>query len=141
MNPINGPGGPDVRRTGGVGQAGRSGGPSSPSPGAQGPSFNQVLREEALHDREVKLSGHALARLQMRNISLSSEDMKKLRDAVDRAEAKGAREALVLMSGPSRDRDLALVVSVKNRTVITAMEGESMKENVFTNIDSAVVVR
>lgn len=77
----------------------------------------------------------------MRNISLSAEDMQKLRDAVDRAEAKGAREALVLMPGSSRDRDLALVVSVKNRTVITAMEGESMNENVFTNIDSAVVVR
>lgn len=82
-----------------------------------------------------------MARLQTRNISLGPEDMNRLRDAVDRAEAKGAREALILMSGPSRDQDLAMVVSVKNRTVITAMEGDSMKDSVFTNIDSAVVVR
>jgi len=82
-----------------------------------------------------------MTRLQMRNITLSPEDMDKLRGAVDRAEAKGAREALILMSRPSRDQDLALVVSVKNRTVITAMDGETLKDNVFTNIDSAVVVR
>jgi flagellar operon protein len=82
-----------------------------------------------------------MTRLQMRNITLSPEDMDKLRGAVDRAEAKGAREALILMSRPSPDQDLALVVSVKNRTVITAMDGENLKDNVFTNIDSAVVVR
>lgn len=81
-----------------------------------------------------------MTRLQMRNITLSPDDLNKLRDAVDRAEAKGAREALVLMSRPSRDQDLALVVSVKNRTVITAMDGDSLKDNVFTNIDSAVIV-
>jgi flagellar operon protein len=81
-----------------------------------------------------------MTRLQMRNITLSLDDLNKLRDAVDRAEAKGAREALVLMSRPSREQDLALVVSVKNRTVITAMDGDSLKDNVFTNIDSAVIV-
>ncbi len=140
MNAINGPGGSDFRRVGGAGQTGRPGG-ASPAARTQGPAFDHILKEEAQRNRDVKLSGHALARLQTRNISLSPDDMSKLRDAVDRADAKGAREALVLMSGPSRDQDLALVVSVKNRTVITAMEGDSLKDNVFTNIDSAVVVR
>ena len=82
-----------------------------------------------------------MTRLQMRNITLSPDDMDRLREAVDRAEGKGAREALILMSREPGGQDLALVVSVKNRTVITAMEGESLKDNVFTNIDSAVVVR
>ena len=67
--------------------------------------------------------------------------MGRLSEAVDRAEAKGAREALVLMPGAERTDDLALVVSVKNRTVITAMDGNSIQDNVFTNIDSAVVAR
>jgi flagellar operon protein len=53
---------------------------------------------------------------------------------VDKAEAKGAKESLVLVD------DVALVVSVKNRTVITAVDRQHLKENVFTNIDSAVVV-
>jgi len=139
VNLMDGPGG--FPRVGGPDQAGKPGvSPARPSR-AQGAPFGEVLREEAQRNREVKLSGHAMTRLQMRNISLSQDDMNKLRDAVDRAEAKGAREALVLMSRPSREQDLALVVSVKNRTVITAMEGESLKDNVFTNIDSAVVVR
>jgi flagellar operon protein len=139
VNAINGPGGSDLRRIGGPGQAGRPGG--APPGGARGAEFGKILREEAQRNRDVKLSGHALARLQTRSISLGPDDMDRLRDAVDRAEAKGAREALVLMSGPSREQDLAFVVSVRNRTVITAMEGDSMKDNVFTNIDSAVDVR
>ncbi|HEX3047301.1 MAG TPA: flagellar biosynthesis protein, partial [Bacillota bacterium] len=58
-----------------------------------------------------------------------------LRDAVNKAEAKGARESLILMD------QMALVVSIKNRTVITAVDNESLKDNVFTNIDSAVIVK
>ena len=53
---------------------------------------------------------------------------------VDRAAAKGAKESLVMID------DVALVVSVKNRTVITAVDKAQLKENVFTNIDSAVIV-
>ena len=54
--------------------------------------------------------------------------------------AKGARDALLLMPGASRGEDLALVVSITHRTVVTAVDGENIHENVFTNIDSAVVV-
>ena len=55
-------------------------------------------------------------------------------DGVDRAAAKGAKESLVLVD------NAALVVSIKNRTVITAVDQAHLKENVFTNIDSAVIV-
>ena len=94
--------------------------------------FDQVLNQTL---GGVKFSQHASQRLQTRNISLSNEQMNQLKSAVDKAAQKGARESLILMNN-----DLALVVSVTNRTVITAMDGSSIRDNVFTNIDSAVIV-
>ena len=94
--------------------------------------FEQVLNQAI---NGVKFSQHATQRLQTRNINLTPTQMNQLNNAVDKAAQKGARESLILM-----DKDLALVVSVTNRTVITAMDGASIKDNVFTNIDSAVIV-
>jgi flagellar operon protein len=94
------------------------------------PGFDQALAQAMA--RPVKFSAHAQERLTRRQLSPS--EMLELSKAVDRAEEKGARESLVLL------RDLALVVSIKNRTVITAVEGSRMKENIFTNIDSAVIL-
>ena len=95
-------------------------------------SFDQVLNQTL---GNVKFSQHATQRLQTRNINLSNDQMNQLKSAVDKAAQKGARESLILMNN-----DLALVVSVTNRTVITAMDGSSIRDNVFTNIDSAVIV-
>jgi flagellar operon protein len=81
----------------------------------------------------LKFSAHAEQRMRDRNIRLSDVELARLRDAVDRARAKGARESLVMMD------NAAFVVSVRNQTVITAVDRESMKQNVFTNIDSAVI--
>ncbi len=94
--------------------------------------FEQVL-SQALGG--VKFSQHASQRLQTRNINLSQIQLQQLNSAVDKAAQKGSRESLILMNN-----ELALVVSVTNRTVITAMDGASIKDNVFTNIDSAVIV-
>lgn len=104
----------------------------STSPSTAGVSFNEILEKQLNGD--VKFSQHALQRLQSRNIKLDEAAMDKLNGAVDKAAQKGAKESLILMN------NLALVVSVKNRTVITAMDGSSMKDSVFTNIDSAVIV-
>jgi flagellar operon protein len=52
---------------------------------------------------------------------------------VGQAEAKGSKDSLILLD------DLALVVSVQNRLVVTAMDEQSSKEHVFTNIDSVVI--
>lgn len=95
------------------------------------PSFGQVLEQELTG---VKFSQHARDRLQTRNIKFGQTELSKLNSAIEKAAGKGARESLVLMD------NLALVVSVKNRTVITALDGASIKDNVFTNIDSAVIV-
>lgn len=97
------------------------------------PSFQKILQGELQQDKEIKFSRHATERLYARRIELGEEQLSRLKDAVDKAEAKGCRESLVLLD------DLALVVSVKNKTVITAVDGENRKENVFTNIDSAVI--
>lgn len=94
-------------------------------------SFGEVLAQELTG---LKFSQHAVERLASRRIELSGADLAKLGSAVDKAARKGARDSLILMN------DLALVVSVKNRTVITAMDGDSLKDNVFTNIDSAVII-
>jgi flagellar operon protein len=72
--------------------------------------------------------------LDSRNISISREDLKRLEKGIDRAAQKGSRDSLILMD------QMALIVSVKNRTVITAVDDANLKENVFTNIDSAVIV-
>lgn len=100
--------------------------------GVKSGEFGLILERQL---SQVKFSQHALQRMASRDINLGSEQLGRLQNAVDKAAQKGAKEALVLM-----DNNLAFVVSVKNRTVITAVDGESMKDNVFTNIDSAVIV-
>lgn len=96
--------------------------------------FDSVLQTTVDRGLALKFSAHAKERLALRNIELSAEDMARIGDAVSKAAAKGARQSLLVME------DMAFIVSVTNRTVITALDGNSMKENVFTNIDSAVIV-
>ncbi|ABB33318.1 flagellar operon protein [Geobacter metallireducens RCH3] len=110
--------------------------PAQPQPakqgGAQPPAFAKIL-DGKMPAQGVKFSQHAQERLRARGISLNEADMKRLEGAVDSVAQKGGRESLIMLG------DAALVVSVKNRTVITAMDRGSMQGNVFTNIDSAVV--
>jgi flagellar operon protein len=98
--------------------------------GTNASAFENVLQEEL---RGLTFSRHARERLEARNMQLNEADMTNLQLAVNRAEEKGAQDSLVLL------RDMAFIVSVRNRTVVTAMDSEHLKENVFTNIDSAVI--
>jgi flagellar operon protein len=82
----------------------------------------------------IKFSNHAVERMQTRGISYTPERLQKLDEAVKKAAAKGSKDTLVLMD------DSALIVSVKNNTVVTVMDKNNMKENVFTNIDSTVMI-
>ncbi|RII29999.1 MAG: flagellar protein [Geobacter sp.] len=95
--------------------------------------FAKVL-DAKLPSQGLKFSQHAQDRLSARNISLSPADLVKLEGAVDNVAKKGGKESLVMMG------DAALVVSIKNRTVVTAMDKTQMQGNVFTNIDSAVIL-
>ena len=96
--------------------------------------FDAVIRKEIEKWEGVRFSAHALQRLNARNIKLSDEDKAKIVDAINRAQTKGAKDSLVLVG------ETALVVSISNRTVITVLDREEMRGNVFTNIDSAVVM-
>lgn len=98
----------------------------------QGTSFADVLREQQA-PAGVQFSRHALERVQRRGIDVDPATLARLGSGVDRAASKGARESVVLVDGT------AFVVSVRNRTVITAVDPEHMREHVFTNIDSAVI--
>ncbi|MBM7623517.1 TIGR02530 family flagellar biosynthesis protein [Sporohalobacter salinus] len=99
-----------------------------------GNSFNEILQNQLKEKSGIEFSGHAKKRLNSRNINLTSQDMNKLEKAVTKAENKGAKESLIMMD------KVSYVVSVENKTVITAVDDQNMKENVFTNIDSAVVM-
>ena len=104
-------------------------------------SFRDVLRTvqppataQAPLTQQLKFSAHAQQRLESRNIRLTQDDVAKMNAMADKAAAKGSKQSLFMM------RDVAMVVSISNRTVITAVDQNSMKENVFTNIDSAAII-
>lgn len=109
-----------------VNQPGTTG--SSDQARAPATSFAEIMAQKTL-----MFSRHANEMIARRAIDITADRMGRITEAVEKASAKGARDSLILVD------DLAFVVSVKNRTVITAIDGPSIKGNVFTNIDSAVI--
>jgi len=99
-----------------------------------GDSFKKMFSMEMAGERSVSFSKHASERLYSRGIELGDDKLNKIADAIDKAEVKGSRETLILTD------EAALVVSVKNRTVITAFDRDNLREGVITAIDSAVII-
>lgn len=93
--------------------------------------FNGKLEDNRVND--VKFSKHAINRLESRNISLTDLQMNRLSDGTRRAGEKGIKESLVLVD------ELAFIVNTENNTVVTAMNQTNNEENIFTNIDGAVI--
>ena len=104
----------------------------APSGAAGSPAFDAILQQQG-GGADIQFSRHALRRIEQRGLTLDADRMRRLSDAVGQAEQKGSKDSLVLLD------ELALVVSVQNHTVVTAMDGNSQKGNVFTNIDSVVI--
>ena len=105
-------------------------------PKLNGQSFADIFRQKQSIDHLVsplRFSKHASVRLDDRNIELSNEQLDRLNEGAQKANAKGINESLVLVD------ELAFIVNIKNNTVITAMDQNEAKENVFTNIDGAVI--
>ncbi|MDR2045097.1 MAG: flagellar protein [Clostridium sp.] len=103
-------------------------------------SFQEILDQKTIERQTeakgLKFSKHAAGRLADRNIELTAGQVERLEDGTRRAEGKGIRDSLVLMDG------LAFIVNVPNRTVVTAMDYTNRAqaaENIFTNIDGAVI--
>ena len=99
-----------------------------------GTSFQDILNQKIGGNTELKWSKHAENRLKERGIELTDEQMSKVKQAVAKAESKGVKDSLIMVD------NIAMVVSVKNKTVITVADSKELKENVFTNIDGAVII-
>ncbi len=95
-------------------------------------SFQNIFNNKLDENTSVHFSKHASMRLNDRNVSLSSEQIKRVESGINKASQKGINDSLVLVD------DIALVVNVKNKVVITAMD--SKNDGIFTNIDGAVIV-
>ena len=95
-------------------------------------SFKEILDSKSRED--VRFSKHASQRLLDRHISLSENQLERLNNAASKAEMKGIKETLVLVDS------LAFIVNVPNNTVVTALDSTEAAENVFTNIDGAVII-
>ena len=90
--------------------------------------------ESTQGSREVRFSKHAAQRLSNRNIELTKDQKERLQAGTAKASQKGIRESLVLVD------QLAFIVNIPNNTVVTAMQQNETDENIFTNIDGAVII-
>ncbi|OBR66782.1 flagellar biosynthesis protein [Paenibacillus oryzae] len=95
----------------------------------QGAEFHDLLQSKVL-----KFSHHAEVRMEQRGIQLKPESLSRIMNAVDEAASKGARDSLIVY------KDIAMIVNVPSRTVVTAMDESGMRSNVFTQIDSAIIL-
>jgi len=83
---------------------------------------------------ELKISKHASERLNERNISISDREWQQISEKVFEAKNKGVKQPLVLLE------QAALIVSAKNATVITALDRNEAKQQLFTNIDGTILL-
>ena len=97
---------------------------------SDGKSFQDILNEQL--NKKVSFSKHANQRTEERNIQISESDLDRLDDACDRAQQKGIKDALIVMD------DSAFIVNAPNKVVITVVDKNEMKSNIFTNIDGAL---
>lgn len=106
---------------------------------AEGTSFQDILKQKTLQgmtnaQSPLKFSRHAVNRLTDRQIELTDNQVERLNEGAQKAGRKGIQESLVLVD------QLAFIVNIPNNTVITAMDSTESDENIFTNIDGAVIV-
>lgn len=98
----------------------------------QAVGFENFLQQAIDKGTEVKFSKHAEMRMQARNIDLTKAQKDKINNAVSKARQKGVKDSLVILD------NMAFVVNVNSKTVITAVNNNELKENIFTNIDGAI---
>ena len=92
--------------------------------------FSTILADA----QQVNFSKHARERLHSRGIELTNNKLTEISQAIDKAAMKGSRETLIL------DDNAAYLVSIPNRTVVTAFGKENLREGVVTAIDSAIIL-
>ncbi len=107
---------------------------NTPVKTTDGKSFQEILESTQSSSLEVRFSKHAAQRLSDRDIELTQNQKERLQAGAAKASQKGIRESLVLVD------QLAFIVNIPNNTVVTAMQQNETDENVFTNIDGAVII-
>ena len=95
-------------------------------------SFKDVLNGAIKKEDNFTVSKHAAQRLN--EINFTDEDMKKVEEGFKIAEEKKSKNVVMIY------KDTALIASIENKTIITAVSKERGKENIFTNIDSVVIL-
>lgn len=99
-----------------------------------GLNFEAMLKEQLGKDKNVQFSKHAMERVEQRGIDVSGSLLERLNEAVGKAREKGAKDVVVI------GEQGAFIVNVTNNVVVTTMNQREMKNNIFTNIDSAVIL-
>ncbi len=94
-------------------------------------SFGEILKSKGSFG--VKFSGHALRRIEARALKFDNDELVRISNAIDKAEKKGVKDAVILMDNK------ILISNVASRTIVTTFSQEQVKDNVFTNIDGAVI--
>jgi flagellar operon protein len=97
-------------------------------------AFGEVLQKQIRSNTEVRFSAHAIDRIQQRSVALTVDDLARLSNGKKQVQDKGAQNSLILVG------ETAFVVSVKNNTVVTAVDKADTSNRVFTNIDSVAIV-
>ena len=110
----------------------QTGNPRNVNTSSAGVNFENFLQQAIDKGSGVKFSKHAEMRMQARNIDLTQTQKDKISNAVSKAQQKGIKDSLVILD------DMAFVVNVNSKTVVTAVNNSELKENVFTNIDGAI---
>ncbi|NLT48907.1 MAG: hypothetical protein GXX92_10910 [Clostridiales bacterium] len=95
----------------------------------QGPTFQEIFDQQ-----RISFSKHANQRAEERSIRIDQTDLNRLGEACNKAEAKGIKDALIVMN------ESAFIVNAKNKVVITVIDKSEMKDNVFSNIDGAIFI-
>lgn len=95
-------------------------------------NFQDILNKKIDETKGFTVSKHASERL--KNIDFSDKDMEVIEKGFKLAEGKGSKNSVMLY------KDVALVTSIENKTIITAVEKDRAEENIFTNIDSVVIL-
>lgn len=106
----------------------------SGAPNREEGSFQALLQHKLVQDSSVEFSRHAVSRVVERGIELSENSLTRLGEGMRIAQEKGLNDTLILI-----DRT-AFIVNVKNNKVITTVDGDELKGNVFTNIDGTVII-
>ena len=100
----------------------------------QGKAFESLLIEQLEKNHPLRFSKHAQERIDQRGIEISETLLDSLKGAVDKAREKGAKDVVII------DAKGAFIVNIPNNTVVTTISESELRQNIFTNIDSAVII-